>query len=351
MQGYRVPEAREDGWRPSSLNDVGLSTALMESMADAVESGTFVKIGSILIARHGKLVYERYFDGSAPEALRDTRSCTKTVTGMLVGLAIDRNCLGGVDAPVMSFFPDKVPVQYPDPRKDRMTVRHLLSMRSCLECDDDNEFSRGNEERMYLIEDYVQFTLDLPVRGTQSRGLKPKEPSASYDFSYCTAGACTLGAVIERATGMAVEDFSARHLFAPLGITRVEWSFTPLGLAVTGGGLRLTSRDLLKLAQMYLDGGRWRGTRVLSEAWVRESTSPQVRVDENSEYGYLWWLRSFRCGNARIPSYLMLGNGGNKIGVFPDEDMAVVITSTNFGTRGMHQQTERILEEYILSAV
>ena len=119
---------------------------------------------------------------------------------------------------------------------------------------------------------------------------------------------------------------------------------------MTGGGLLLTSRDLLKIGQLYLDGGRWHGARVLNESWVRTSTQPHARIDESTEYGYLWWLKSFKYGENSYPAFFMTGNGGNKVVAIPELDMVVVITSTNYNTRGMHEQTEKILTDYILAS-
>lgn len=308
-------------------------------------------ISSVAVSRGNELAYEAYFGGFDDESLMNTRSATKTVTGMLIGIAVEQGFLTGVDAPVMSFFPDKQPVQYPDSRKDAISVEDLLTMSSLLECDDFNPFSRGNEERMYPIEDWVQFTLDLPIRGFPAWAAKPEDSPYGRSFSYCTAGSVTLGAVLERATGIPVPDFADRHLFSPLGIDRVEWQFAPLGTAMTGGGLALRSRDLLKLGQLYLNGGAWEGTQVVPTWWVEASTTPHVEVDEETEYGYLWWLRSFRSGEERHAAYLMQGNGGNKVAVFPELDLVAVITSTNFNTRGMHEQTDRMLGDYILPAV
>jgi len=311
----------------------------------SVESGDLVKIGSVLVSRGGRLVYEGYFGGTDAETLRNTRSATKSITSMLVGIAIDQGLIAGVDAHVLDFLPDRSPIYYPDPRKEQITLQDLLTMSSCLECDDWNEFSQGNEERMYLREDWVQFAVDLPIRGMT------RDPDYGRSFSYCTAGVVVLGAVVEHASGMPVPQFAQRYLFDPLGITELTWQFSPLGLAMTGGGLELRSRDLLKLGQLYLNGGEWEGRQVVSRTWVEESVRPHARIDDETEYGYLWWLRHFAAGGSTHGAFVMTGNGGNKVAVFPDLDAVVVITSTNYGTRGMHQQTDRILTDFVLPAI
>lgn len=334
-------------WKAANLDSARLSAASLKSMESAIRAGEFKKITSILVARGGKLGYEFYAEGTGSEDMRNTRSATKAVTGMLVGIAVDNGRLRSDDI-ILKFFPEKLPVVNPDPRKDKITVEDFLTMSSLLECDDWNQFSSGNEERMYLIEDYVRFTLDLPIRGFPHWASKPAESPYGRSFSYCTAGVVTLGAVLEKATRTTVPDFAMERLFMPLGIDTVVWPMTPTGLAMTGGGLAMRSRDLLKLGQLYLNGGTWNGRRVVSEQWVKASTRPCVQIDDNTEYGYLWWLKSFGSGNRKHMSYYMTGNGGNKVAVFPDLDMVVVITTTNFNTRGMHEQTDRLLTEYIL---
>lgn len=346
---------RSNTWNVASSESVDLSSAPLDAMRDAARTDAFRKIGSILVARHGKLVFEDYVDGSML-TLRDTRSATKSVTSILIGIAIDKGLLSGVDAKVMSFFPDKQPVKNPDPRKEEITIEDFLTMSSLLECDDNNQFSTGNEERMYLTEDYVKFTLDLPIKGFPSWSTRPEDSPYGRSWCYCTAGTATLGGVLERATRMKVPEFADEYLFGPLGITSAEWQPTPSGLVMAGGGLRLTSRDLLKLGQLYLQGGLWNGKQVVSKRWVEDSIRPHARVEDteyvkDTEYGYLWWLKSFGAKGKHFRSFNMLGNGGNKVSVFPDLDMVAVLTSSFFNNRAAHQQTDQLLSDYILAAV
>ena len=338
-------------WPKASTAESGLSEAKLRSMEAAIRAEEFTKIGSVLIARHGKLAYEGYFDGDVT-TLRNTRSATKSITDVLVGIAIGEGKLTGVDARVLSLLPERArKIQNPDPRKASITVEDFLTMSSCLECDDWNDASRGNEERMYLVEDWTQFILDLPIRGRMHGGEQVEAPPYGRYFSYCTGGVFALSEVLEKATGMRTDRYAQQKLFSPLGITNVQWAYSPMNVPMTGGGLLLTSRDLLKIGQLYLDGGRWQGTRVLNESWVRTSTRPHARIDESTEYGYLWWLKSFKRGENSYPTFFMTGNGGNKVVAIPKLDMVVVITSTNYNTRGMHEQTEKILTDYVLASI
>ncbi len=349
--GGVAPEHKNDGWSIETVESVGLSPKSLADMESAIRGGDFKKIGSVLIARHGKLIYEGYFDGDA-NTLRDTRSATKSITDVLVGIAIGEKKLSNVDARVLQLLPEHARrLQNPDPRKDKITVEDFLTMSSPLECDDWNDASRGNEERMYVVEDWAQFILDLPIRGRMHVGEQVAPPSYGRYFSYCTGGVFVLSEVLQKATGVRTDHYAQEKLFGPLGITDAQWVYSPLNIPQTGGGLRLTSRDLLKIAQLYLNGGSWQGKRIVDEAWVRTSTQPHAHIDNETEYGYLWWLKSFKSGGKSYPAFYMSGNGGNKVAVFPELDLAVVITSTNYNTHGMHEQTDKLLTDYILAAV
>jgi CubicO group peptidase (beta-lactamase class C family) len=310
-----------------------------------IRAGEMKKITSLVVARGGTIVHEAYYDEGGAEALRNTRSATKTVVGMLIGIAIDRGALAGVDTKVVPLFPEKKPLANPDPRKEAITVEDLLTMSSLLECDDWNDYSRGHEERMYVIEDWLRFTLDLPIKGFPAWTKKPADAPYGRSFSYCTAGVFTLGRVLERTTKTKVEDFAREQLFLPLDILKVEWQFSPLGEAQTGGGLGMRSRDLLALGQLYLNRGMWKGKRIVSEKWIAESTRPHAQINDDDKYGYLWWLRSFDPKDLRTAAYYMTGAGGSKVAVFPALDLVVVVTAANFGTRDAHPISERLIAE------
>src|SRR4030081_216345 len=258
-----VSPSNYDGWRTTDLESAGISAKPLQEMEKTIHAGDFKKIGSVLIARRGKLAYEGYFQGDA-STLRDTRSATKSITDILVGIAIREKKLSGVDARVLALLPDRgQKVQNPDLRKEKITVEDFLTMSSPLECDDWNDASRGNEERMYVVEDWAQFILDLPVRGRMHLGEQVEAPPYGRYFSYCTGGVFTLSEVLQKTTGARTDRYAQEKLFGPLGIADAQWVYSPLNTPQTGGGLRLSSRELLKIAQLYLNGGSWQGKRIV----------------------------------------------------------------------------------------
>jgi CubicO group peptidase (beta-lactamase class C family) len=283
----------------------------------------FGDITSVVVSFGGEIVLEKHLD-SEPSALRNTRSCTKTIVGSLLGIAIDQGLVAGVEAKLTRLLDRETG----EPEKDAITLRDLLTMSSCLECNDWSETSAGNEERMYPTDDWVGFALGLPVRELRS-------------FSYCTAGVVCLGAALERALGESLSDFAERQLFAPLGIDRWRWPQTPREESSAAGGLELTSRALHDLGRAHLE------RRFVPSAWLEHAMAAQIRIDAETEYGYLWWLRSF--GGHR--SVYMTGMGGNRVHLFPELDAVAVITSTNFRRRDAHALSDRLLVERLLPFV
>ncbi|MCJ8191524.1 serine hydrolase domain-containing protein [Sphingomicrobium aestuariivivum] len=313
----------------------------------AIEAGDFEQITSLIVWQNGKLLHEAYYDGDA-ETRRNTRSVTKTVTAMLVGAAIAEGHLSGVEQPLFPFFADRGPGRHPDPRKDAAPIEDFLTMSSLLECNDENPYSRGNEEKMYLLEDWVGFMLDLPVRGFPAWEAKPEDRPYGRAFSYCTAGVSLMGAMLERATGEGLPAFARRTLHEPLGIAEPEWQFAPLGFAQGGGGAGYRSRDLLQLGRLLLGKGEVDGRRILPADYVEAMVTPKAQVMPGFDYGYLTWLPTLEIEGEQVATYAMNGSGGNRVLVVPDREAVIVVTTTNFNTRQPHAITDRLLSEQLL---
>lgn len=347
---YQPPKAVADNWPVADAGKLGWDTATLGSLEDKVGDGTYKKITSVVVADHGRLIYEHYFNDGSADLLNDVRSASKSLTAMLVGAAIQRGAIRDVKAPVYAFFPD-IRIDRPDPRRAAITLEDLLTMSSIWECDDDNPFSTGNEERMYVSERWLDFALNLPVRGYAPWVTRPKDSPHGRTFSYCTAGAFVAGAVVERATRQPLASFAHEVLEVPLGISSVKWNVSSEGIGMGGGGTRYRSRDLAKLGQIAADGGRWHGKAVLPAAWVTAMLTPHVQAREDADYGYLWWQFRFPVGGVETKVWAMGGNGGNYVFVLPERGLVAVITSQAYNQSYAHPQSQAIFRDIVLKAL
>jgi CubicO group peptidase (beta-lactamase class C family) len=319
-------------------------------MDGLVSSNAFKEISSIVIAHNRKLIFGNYYIGYNSDTKHNTRSATKTITGTIIGTLIQQGLIKSVKENASKFSKIKN-IQNPDNRKDKITIEDLLTMFSILKCDDRDDYSRGKEDRMYIIEDWVKFYWDLPIKGFQEWATKPKDSKYGRCFSYCTAGVVVLEDVINNVKGC-LEKYAEQSLFSKLGITDCHWQITPTELQMTGGGLGLRTRDLLKIGQLYLNKRRWENQQIILEEFVKESTKPLATVGMfGYEYGYLWWLSEF--GNkTEEKAYFMSGTGGSKIAVFLELELVVVLTSTYFkGGMEAHNQTTKLLDDYIVPEI
>lgn len=318
------------------------------ALEETVTKGDYGTVTSILIMERGEIAYEAYFNDADIDTLHNTRSVTKTITGMAVGAAVDDGLLR-VDMAAADFFTDIGPFKNPDPRKFSITVEDLITMSGILECDDNDRFSRGNESRMHNIEDWASFFWDLPIRGYPSWVQKPEAAKYGRAFAYCSAGVEIAGRAVERATKTTFQDYVKAKFFEPMGIERFEFQENGLGQAHKSGGLSLTARGLAKLAEMQRNGGVYGDQRILSESWTTEAVKPRAVAysDEDVEYGYLWWRSPYVISGERFEDYYMTGNGGNRVVVMPSHDLVVVITKTDFNQRGAHQATDKFFEQEI----
>lgn len=321
---------------------------LLKNLDIAVTDAKYERVTSILIAKDSKLVFERYYNGANENSKHNTRSAMKTIATFLTGIAIEKGHIQSEKDKIFQYLGQHKPVRNPDPRKENITIEDLLTMSNMLECDDNNMWSRGNEERMYPIEDWTQFFLDLPIR-SYPWGPKPEDAPYGRVFAYCTAGAAAVAAVVESAVGMRVAEFHKQNFLQPLGITDYVLHYSPKGILNTAGGSEYRSRDLLKMIQMCMNEGKWKGKQIVPKKWLQKATTPKVNAREGTDYGYLFWLTSFGGAN-KYPSYYMSGNGGNRMHAFPDLGLTVVVTTTNYGNRRAHSYVDEMLNQYIVPA-
>ena len=306
-----VPPPDDDwtgDWQLVPGDQAGLDGERLEQAVEDI--GALEGVQGVLVARHGRLVAERYFRGSAGRRPHNMKSASKSVLSALAGLAVAEGVLE-LDQPIADLLPEAAGLD--DPGKQSITVRHLLTMTSGLE-----STSFGNYGSWVASRNWVRAALERPLQA---------EPGSR--FAYSTGGTHLLSATLATAAGRSTHDFAREHLFAPLGIRHSAWARDRQGIHVGGNNLSLLPRDMLKFGQLYLNRGRWAGERLLPWQWVDESTRPGLAGPRGrgriyGGYGYLWWLR----GPRERGAYIASGYGGQYIYVSPAEDLVVVIIST-----------------------
>jgi len=347
--GYRAPLPQADGWATGAASSVGIDERALAKLVavvadtDPLASGAPL-IHSILMARHGKLVLEEYFFGYDATRVHDLRSASKTFASIMLGAAIRHRVPIGLDSRVYPLLGSYGSFAHPDPRKQRITVRHLLTHSSGLACDDSDDGSPGNEDAMQSQTqqpDWYKFTLDLPVA---------HDPGTTY--AYCSAGMNLVGGALRAAAGQWLPELFDRWVARPLGIRDYHMNLAPTGDAYLGGGVRMRPRDFLKFGQLALDGGQWHGRRIVSEAWVRLSTTPQVTASPGNSDGLAWHLFTLHSGSRTYREYEANGNGGQFLIVLPELDLAIVFTAGNYNSYGVWRKfRDQVVQEVIIPAI
>lgn len=345
-----LPQPAEigDGWPTAAPRQAGLDERPLASLVGSIaafEPNELRQpyIHGLLVAHRGKLVVEEYFHGYHREMPHDSRSAGKSLTSALLGIAIHKGAVASVDQPVYSLFGGMEAFANPDPRKERMTLRHLVTMSPGFDCDDGNYDNPGNEDTMQSQDeqpDWYRYALDLPmVREPGEAGI------------YCTAGMNLIGGAIRQATGISLMRFFQEEFAKPLDISYYQMNLSPTYEAYMGGGIRLRPRDFLKLGQLYLDGGVWNGQRIVSEEWVRESAASHASLNVNDDYGFAWWRQTYEVSGRSIDTYYASGNGGQLLFVVPELDLVVLIQAGNYSDgRTRNEFRDRFMRESILPA-
>lgn len=313
--------------------------ASFEELHTFIQNSPQLNVQGVIVLQDGKRVYETYPNRYATNTLHDIRSATKSIVGLLVGIAVDQGKIK-VEDTMLSFFPEYNPGKPIDERKKRITIDNLLTMASGLDADSDDSNSPGNEDYLYEADDWLQFSLDIPMAA---------EPGSR--LAYASMNTFLLGVVLERATGQQFEDFAQTYLFDPLGIDYVRWTNTPKGYVVAQGNLYIAARDMARIGQLVLNEGCWDGKQVLSKQWLQKSFEPRFPTPWSNydTYGYQWYNHTLTINNTSYPYVFASGNGGQKLYIVPDENIVVVSTSTAYNTGYGQRRSLEILRRVLSS--
>lgn len=304
-----------DEWLKSIPEEQGMDSTQLNELLDYIADHYSRTIDSLIIARHGYIVFEEYPSGLSPDTLHVLHSVTKSFTSALIGIAIQKGFINNVNQKVVNFFPNRSIANLTTYKQD-MTIEHLLTMTAGYEW---NEWeypytdSRNGLIRAISSGDFVQHMLDLPMAYA---------PGSVW--TYCTGASHLLSAIIEEVTNQTALAFAQENLFDPLGITDVYWQFDSQGIYYGGSALHLKPRDMAKFGLLYLNNGTCDGQQIIPIDWVLNSTSTIYHQfsDEYNGYGYQWWTWPSLGG-----VYYAAGLYQQKIIVVPEHDLVVVFTA------------------------
>lgn len=323
------------------LSTEKFDTAKIEELNRKIAKQTYKNVTSIVAIKDGKILIEEYFNGANRNTLHDTRSVGKSFASTLLGMAIKDRYIKSEMQTLKEFY-DLGSFQNYSKSKDSITLKSLLTMSSTFEGSDIDAESPGNEENMYPTENWVAFTLDLPIDKTKA---------VNRQWDYFTAGVVVLGDIIDKSVPNGLEKYADKNLFRPLNITKYKWQFTPQKVANTAGSLQLSSLDLAKFGQLYKKQGIWNGRQILSQEWVAKSLSHQMAISEDEFYGYLFWNKTYKVKGLEYEVYYSSGNGGNRIFIFKDQPIVIIITSTAYNTPYGEKQVEKMMQDYLIPAI
>lgn len=317
--------------------------APQDGLTAAIKRGDYPKTTSVLVMQQGKLVFERYFGEGNRIMLNDTRSAMKAITALAVGAAIADGAIPSAQTPAFQYFADLRPMQHDTSDKEAIMLADLMSMSSALDCDDNDDNSAGSEDRMHEQRNWTRWGVDLPTYAGFSRDIHGLGP-----WRYCTINAVLAGQVVQRATHKPVDQYVEQRIFAPLGIEQWEWPRSPVGEVMTGGGLRLRSRDIARIAAMMSEGGQWRGKPVIPSTWIDEMLTIRRASRPDQNYGYFIFEGQYNTKCGPINAWYMAGNGGSQILILREQRTAIVLTRMNYNVSGTARQSVDLLEKYVL---
>ncbi|WP_421702528.1 serine hydrolase domain-containing protein [Aliiroseovarius sp.] len=323
--------------------------SLEDRLTRAFEAGELPGLHATVVALQGEQLAEVYFPGEderwgmpvgprdhGPDTLHDLRSVTKSVVGLLYGIALDKGMVPGVDQPLLAQFLDYADLMDGSAREE-ILIEHALSMTMGMEWDESLPYSdpRNSEIAMELAEDRYRFILSRPVVQAPGR-----------EWTYSGGAVALLGKLIEDGSGMALDDFARAHLFAPLGIENFEWVRGTDGVPSAASGLRLTAPDLARIGRMVAQDGQFDGQQVVPAEWLAQSFVVRAGLEPGFGYGYLWYL----AGPPDRLFVLGLGNGGQRLAVEPGVDFVAAVFSGNYNDPEGWRTSQKVVSEFAIPA-
>ncbi len=334
---YQQPVDCKDQLQAASLFDFVKDTTAFYRLMERIITQEFGRLESFLLFKDQNLILEEYFYGYDRTQLHHIHSCTKSVTSLLLGIALDRHQMMNVDQAVFNFFPQFDSLKTPE--KEKITLKHVLTMTSGLPEDDDFEVHNPGELAKQI--------LSLPLESTPGEKFK-------YNNN-CTN---LLGGIIYTLEKKQVDEFAKEVLFNKLGISEFSWEKED-GALRCHSELHMKPRDMAKIGLLVLQNGSWNGEQIVPKEWIAKSTKPYVAESEFFDYGYQWWYRSKKNrswwenpvhgSKNEHDMFLALGYGGQYIMVIRDLNMVIVTTSSDYNEdNGMaHQKVPMVIEEVV----
>jgi CubicO group peptidase (beta-lactamase class C family) len=358
---YVQPAQLADGLPVAPMYNEGMDTGKIVALTKLLLDNTYPNIHSLLILRHGKLIYENYFAGEDEvvgkgyagyvnhtiDDLHDCRSVSKSFTSACIGIALKQGFIKSIDEPIYSYFPEYA--KYFDPAKRKITIRHLLTMTSGLEWDEKISYldPKNSEIQMDRSDDPVSFILSRKLTSV---------PGTTWN--YCAGSAQLLEEILWKATGKRLDKYAEKNLFAPLGIRKYTWDSMPKNKNMTAAawGLRLRSRDLAKFGLLYMNYGKWDNTQILDTDWVKQSLSAQVSRPSESPnvlrgYGFQFWTDLLIQRQYKTDIPWATGNGGQLIFFWRSMDILVVFTGGNYNRNDIENNAIAAFYIYIVPSV
>jgi CubicO group peptidase (beta-lactamase class C family) len=300
----------------------------LTELKELIASDKYPNIDGIIVSKNNKILIEEYFNGFEKDSLHDTRSSFKSITSLLAGIAIDKG-LFTVDDEIEKFI-----TEWKNDPRGKITVKNLLEMKSGLACEGFFGIGPDCESEMWETDDWLNYILEIPLRH------KP-----GLNWAYTSMEPELIGIIISRTSGMTIMEFAKQQVFQPLDIKDYLWYITPNGGGYAAGSFFMKPTDMLKIAQLVLGKGSWKGKQIVSEKWINESTNCQTDVEmsftrfartENAEYttakyGYFWYCEILKYENIETELLFASGNGGQYMMVLKDYDAAIAFTGSNFG--------------------